>query len=164
MAHLALSLFMFTACRIGDAIWLGRAQEEKVNGALWLRWQPTKKGSAEVHIPMLPPLLAATRAQPIRAMKSDVYLLTEKGVPFSSPEAPRNRLQKWCAQAGIEGRSAHGIRKAAGHLLAINGATQYEIMTVHGHANARTSEVHTKTVEKMRLGDFSASRLTDEEW
>ena len=161
MAHLALSLLTFTACRIGDAHRLGRGNEVKRDGVLWLDWQPGKRGSKKVSIPILPPLLAAMKAQ---TATGDTYLLTEAGQPFSSPEALRRRFSKWCGQAGIEGRSAHGIRKAAGHLLALNGATQYEIMAVHGHANAATSEVYTKDVDRIRLGALAASRLSGMEW
>jgi integrase len=161
MAHLALSLFMFTACRISDAIWLGREQEERHNGRLWLAWQPGKKGSRFVRLPVLAPLERAIRAQTV---VGPAYLLTEAGKPFASPEALRNRMQKWCATAGLADRSSHGIRKAAGHLLALHGATQYEIMAVHGHANASTLEVYTATVERMRLGEMAVSRLSGMEW
>lgn len=161
MAHLALTLFMFTACRIGDAVILGRGHEERHVGALWLAWQPGKKGSRHVRIPVLPPLERAIRAQ---AVIGPTYLLTAHGKPFASPEALRNRFSKWCQNAGLEGRSSHGIRKAAGHLLAMHGATQYEIMTVHGHANAATSQVYTESVERMRLGQMAVSRLSGMDW
>lgn len=161
MAHLALSLFMFTACRIGDAVWLGREQEVRRPVGTWLEWQPRKRGSAFVSLPLLAPLDAAIRSQTVIG---PVYLMTEAGKPFASPEALRNRMKKWCASAGLENRSSHGIRKAAGHLMALHGATQYEIMAVHGHANASTSEIYTKTVERMRLGEMAVSRLAGMDW
>lgn len=161
MAHLALSLFMFTACRISDACRLGRAHEERHNGALWLAWQPAKAGSRMVRLPVLPPLAQAIRAQTIIG---PTYLLTAHGKPFASPEALRNRFKKWCIAADLPDRSSHGIRKAAGHLLALHGATQYEVMAVHGHANAATSQVYTDSVERMRLGELAASRLAGLEW
>lgn len=161
MAHLALTLFMFTACRIGDAHQLGRQHERQDGAVTWLDWQPSKKGSHPVSIPMLPPLVRAVKAQTV---VGPTYLLTAKGKPFASPEALRNRLQKWCAQAGIEDRSAHGIRKAAGHLLALHGATQYEIMAVHGHANASTSEIYTAGVERRELGRMATARLASLDW
>ena len=160
-AHLTLTLFMFTACRIGDAVILGREHEERHSGRLWLAWQPRKKGSRRVQIPVLPPLERALKA---RTVLGPTYLLTSQGVPFRSGEGLRNRLAKWCEEAGIVGRSSHGIRKAAGHLLALHGATQYEIMAVHGHANASTSQVYTETVERMRLGDMAASKLAGMDW
>lgn len=160
-AHLALTLFMFTACRIGDAIQLGRKHEIKRNGQIWLSWQPAKKGSKPVEIPLLPPLEKAIRAQKVIG---ETYLLTESGSPYSSPEGLRNRMAKWCKSAKIEGRSSHGIRKAAGHLLALHGATQYEIMSIHGHANASTSQVYTAGVERTRLAEQAAAKLSGLDW
>lgn len=160
-AHLALSLFMFTACRIGDAHKLGREHEERRDGKLWLVWQPGKRGSRKVEIPVLPPLQAALNA---RTVIGPAYLLTSHGKPFKSPEGLRNKMAEWCETAGLKGRSSHGIRKAAGHLLALNGATQYEIMSVHGHANASTSQIYTDAVERARLGQMAASRLAGMDW
>ncbi len=160
-AHLALTLFMFTACRIGDAVLLGRQHEEKRNGQLWLSWQPSKKGSKPVDIPVLPPLEKAIRAQKV---VGDAFLLTDAGTPFTSPEGLRNRMQKWCKAAKIKGKSSHGIRKAAGHLLALHGATQYEIMSIHGHANASTSQVYTADVERTQLAAQAAAKLSGLEW
>lgn len=161
MAHLALTLFMFTACRIGDAVVLGRQHEERHGGEMWLAWQPGKKGSRFVRIPVLPPLERSIQAQTV---VGPTFLLTAQGKPFASPEALRNRFKKWCAQAGLADRSSHGIRKAAGHLLALHGATQYEIMSVHGHANAATSQVYTESVERMKLGSMAVSKLAGMEW
>lgn len=92
------------------------------------------------------------------------YLLTEHGKPFASPEALRNRFKKWCRSADLEDLSSHEIRKAAGHLMALKGATQYEIMSVHGHANAATSQVYTESVERMKLGEMAASKLAGMDW
>lgn len=160
-AHLALTIFMFTACRISDAVLLGRAHEERRDGQLWLEWQPKKKGSRFVQIPVLPPLQAALQARTVVGAR---FLLTAHGKPYSSPEGLRNNLSKWCAAAGISGKSSHGIRKAAGHLLALNGATQYEIMAVHGHANASTSQVYTDAVERAKLGQMAATKLAAMDW
>lgn len=160
-AHLCLTLFMFTACRISDAIRLGRGNEEMIDGIRALRWQPTKKGSAEVVIPMMPPLYNATRAAKVQGT---AYLLTDHGRPFKSPEGLRNRFRKWCDDAGLEGLSSHGIRKATGHLLAHEGCTQYQIMTIHGHTQAKTSEVYTQGVERWRLAADAMRKLEGMEW
>ncbi|SDR34858.1 tyrosine-type recombinase/integrase [Pseudovibrio sp. Tun.PSC04-5.I4] len=160
-AHLCLTLFMFTACRISDAIWLGRELEFERSGILGLGWQPRKKGSAYVEIPMLPPLLQATRAAKIQGK---TYLLTEHGQPFASPESLRNRFKKWCDVAGLANRSSHGIRKATGHLLAQEGCTQYQIMTIHGHSEAKTSEIYTEGVERWNLARAAMDNLRGMEW
>lgn len=161
MAHLWLSLHMFTACRIGDACKLGRGHEVRKDGALWLVWQPGKKGSSPVSIPVAAPLERAIRAQ---KLAGPTYLLTAHGKPFASPEALRNRAQKWCAEAGLVGLSSHGIRKAAGELMALHGASQYEIMAVHAHTNAATSQVYTDGVDRARLGSAGVAKLAGMDW
>lgn len=160
-AHLALSLFMFTACRISDAIRLGRDNERTIDGIRHLDWQPAKKGSARVVIPILPPLADALAA---RTVIGPTYLLTEHGRPFASSAAFGNRFRAWCVQAGLEDRSSHGIRKAAGELLALQGASQYEITAVHGHSTAKTSEVYTKGYNRLSAARTAMSRLEGMEW
>ena len=150
MAHLALTLFMFTACRIGDAVLLGRGHELRRGNTIWLDMQPSKRGSSRVRIPMLPPLYKATRAVTV---VGPTYLLNEHGKPFASKNAFGNKFRQWCEEAGLKGLSSHGIRKAAGELLALQGASQYHIMAVHGHSSAKTSEVYTKGVRLANLVD-----------
>ncbi len=160
-AHLCLTIFMFTACRISDAIILGRQHEIKRDGVMWLAWQPAKKGATFVEIPMLPPLQQAIRAAKVIG---PTYNLTAHGKPFSSPEGLRNRFRKWCDSAGLQGLSSHGIRKAAGELLAEAGCSQHEIMAIHGHTKASTSEIYTKGVSRRVLAAEAMSKLKDLEW
>lgn len=161
MAHLALSLLMFTACRLGDVYRLGRAHEVQRGGVTWLDWVPEKRGSARVRIPILPPLAAAIKAQTI---VGPTYILTERGQPFASKNAFGNRFADWMRQADLTGLSAHGIRKAAGELLAMNGASQYEVMSVHGHSNAKTSEIYTAGADRDRLADLAMQKMSGMDW
>jgi integrase len=160
-AHLTLTLFMFTACRISDAVVLGRKNEFVRDGVRGLGWQPAKRGSAYVEIPMLAPLHRATRAAPV---VGPTYLMTGAGRPFKSPEGLRNRFKKWCHSAGLGHLSSHGIRKAAGHLLARQGCSQYQIMAIHGHTQARTSEVYTRGVERWRLASDAMRAMQAMQW
>lgn len=160
-AHLWLTLQAFTACRIGDAIWLGREQEVMHQGQLYLDWQPRKKGSAPVSIPMLPQLIEATRASKIIGPS---YILSEKGKPFSSTEALRVRVQRWCKSAGLTDRSSHGIRKATAELMAESGCTQHQIMAVMAHTEAKTSEIYTKGVQRRVLAADGMRALASIDW
>lgn len=160
-AHLWLTLQAFTACRIGDAIWLGREQEVTHNGQIWLEWQPRKKGSAPVSIPMMPPLFEATRASKI---VGPAYILNEKGQPFASTEALRVRVQRWCKAAGLPGRSSHGVRKAVAELMAESGCTQHQIMAVMSHTQAKTSEIYTKGAQRRILAADGVQALANLDW
>lgn len=161
MAHLCLTIFMFTACRISDAVVLGRGNEFERSKVRGIGWQPKKKNSAPVEIPMLDPLYKATRAT---SVIGPTYLLTGKGIPYCSPDALGQRFRKWCRQAGLENRSSHGIRKAAGHLLAQEGCSQYQIMAIHGHTEAATSEIYTKGANRWDLATEAMKKMEKIEW
>lgn len=161
MPHLALSIFMFTACRVSDAYTLGRAHERRHDGQLWLSWQPAKKGSAPVSVPVLPPLERAMAAQKVIG---PTYLLNAWGQPFASAAAFGNWFRDRVKEAGLVDRSPHGIRKAAGELLALEGATQYHIMSIHGHTQAKTSEVYTAGVNRQKLAGEAMAKLSNMEW
>jgi integrase len=161
MAHLALTLFTFTACRAGDAVILGRKHERKDGPVTWLDWQPDKRGSQRVRIPILPHLAAAIAAQKVAG---ETYLLTAHGKPFASSAAFGNWFRDRVAEAGLTNRSPHGIRKAAGELMALAGATQYHIMAVHGHAQARTSEVYTQGVNRRHLAQEAMEKMRGLAW
>lgn len=160
-AYLWLTVQAFTACRIGDALWIGRKQEKTIDGQLWLEFQPRKKGSAFVSIPMLPPLVEATRASKIVGPS---YILNDKGEPFKSVEALRVRVQRWCKAAGLVGRSSHGIRKAMAETMAEAGSSQHQIMAVMAHTQARTSEVYTKGVQRRGLAAEGLHSLAALDW
>lgn len=161
MAHLALTLFMFTAGRLGDVYRLGRANEVKRGDVAWLDWQPEKRGSERVRIPMLPPLISAIQAQTV---VGSTYLLTEHGKPFASKNAFGNKFRQWVGEADLDGLSPHGIRKAAGELLALHGASQYHIMAIHGHSQAKTSEVYTRGADRDRLAAQAMEKLSGMDW
>ena len=159
--HLVLTLLLFTAARISDVILLGADNEVMRNDVAHLRWQPIKKGSAEVDIPMTAALLRATRPVSIAGQP---YLLTNRGKPYSTPDSLGGLFRRWCRDAGLSGLSAHGVRKSVGEILAEEHCSQYEIMAVHGHREARTSEIYTKRVQRQILATNAASKLDRLEW
>ncbi len=162
MAHLALTLVAFTACRIGDARLLGRQNEITRDGITYIEWQPEKRGASFVSIPIMPQLKKAIRDAKIVSPTN--YLVTSHGRPFSSADAISQRFSKWCKEAGLQNRTAHGIRKAVGHILAESGCTQYQIMAIHGHSESRTSEVYTRAVERPELARQAISVMNNLDW
>ena len=160
-AFLALTLLAFTACRIGDARLLGRHNEVERDGVKFLEWQPEKKGATFVSIPMAPQLRQAI-CQTV--VVGDTYLLTHRGRAFSTADSMSQAFSKWARQAGLENRTAHGIRKAVGNILAGAGCTQYQIMSIHGHSESRTSEIYTKDVERPQLAAAAMQKMESLEW
>lgn len=146
--HVAMSILLWTGCRIEDTTILGRSNECLIDGIEALRWQPSKKGSTEVVIPLLPPLKEATRAPKVQGA---TYLLGRGGKPYASGDSASAMFKDWCVAADLSHLSAHGVRKGLGELLAELGCSQYEIMAIHGHSEAKTSEVYTRRVERWKL-------------
>jgi integrase len=143
-----LLLALFTGARIGDTYQHGRKDEVTRDGEIWLEWQPKKKGSAFVSIPLAPQLLEELRAPKVEGR---AYLLSEHGRPYRTPESLRRMIQAWTKSAGLQNRSQHGVRKAMGDLLAERGCSQHQIMAVMAHTKPTTSAVYTKNADRRRM-------------
>lgn len=161
MAHLALTLHMFTGARSGDAIWLGRSQEFESNGMRWLGWQPRKRGAAVVEIPIAQPLHQAISAVSVIGA---AYILNSYGQPFKSADSYRNWLKKQCDAAGLAGRSSHGIRKALAELLAEEGCSEHQIMAVLSHTQPSTSAIYTKGAERRAMASEAMRSIRGISW
>ncbi|MCV0348507.1 MAG: tyrosine-type recombinase/integrase [Nitratireductor sp.] len=155
-AHVALSVLLWTGCRIEDLTVLGREHECRIEGIEALRWTPLKKGSTEVSIPLLAPLKDATRAMKVQGT---TYVLGRGGKPFASGDSMSAMFKRWCKDAGLANLSAHGVRKGLAELLAELGCSQYEIMAILGHSEAKTSEVYTRRVERWKLAKSAIERI-----
>lgn len=161
--YLALTILVFTACRIGCLRTLGRKHIELVNGRRVLSWLPEKRGSTHVTLPIAPQLQEAIDALKIVSLDKP-FLINGYGDVFKTTDSLGQTFRKWCRQAGLGNRSAHGVRKGAGSILAHMGCSQYQIMSVHGHSEAKTSEKYTKGVERYRLASDAIDQLKDMEW
>ena len=153
--HAAMALLLFTGCRIEDLTILGRQHECTIKGVHSLRWMPSKARSSEVAVPLVDPLKAALRAPKVQGA---TYILGRKGKPFASGDSMSATFKKWCQEAGLGHLSAHGVRKALAELLAESECTQYEIMAVLGHSEAKTTEVYTRNAERFRLASNAMKR------
>lgn len=155
-AHVAMSVLLWTGCRIEDLTMLGRAHECVIEEVEALRWTPLKKGSSEVSIPLLAPLKTATRAPKVQGA---TYVLGRGGKPFASGDSMSAMFKRWCRDAKLGHLSAHGVRKGLAELLAELGCSQYEIMSILGHSEAKTSEVYTRRVERWKLARSAIERI-----
>lgn len=155
-AHVALSVLLWTGCRIEDLTILGRTHECTIEGVEALRWKPLKKGSTEVSIPLLPPLKAATRAAKVEGA---TYVLGRGGKPFASGDSMSAMFKRWCVDAGLPHLSAHGVRKGLAELLVELGVSQYGLMAILGHSEAKTSEVYTRRADRWKLATDAMHRL-----
>ena len=155
--YIAMNVLLWTGCRIEDLTILGRKFECVLDGIEALRWTPLKRGSSEVSLPLFAPLKAATRSATVQG---NTYVLGRGGNPYASGDAMSAMFKHWCREAGLNELSAHGVRKGLAEVLAEMGCTQYEIMAILGHSEAKTSEVYTRRVERWKLAQGAMEKVT----
>ena len=155
-ARLAFDLLLYTGVRRSDVVKLGPQMERDGK----LLFSETKGGSRIVkthELPILPPL-----RQSIDAARKHVghlvYLATQWGRPHSA-----NGFGNWfkdrCREAGLEGLSAHGLRKLAAQRCAEAGATEHQLMALFGWTNPQQAAVYTKKANRARLESQAAALL-----
>lgn len=88
--------------------------------------------------------------------------MTEHGKPFSVAGFG-NWFREQCEFAGVRKR-AHGLRKAAGGLLAEMGCTENEIMAVLGHADERTTAIYTRSASRRMLAKSAMNKMARFKW
>jgi integrase len=148
--RLALALLLNTASRCADVVRIGRGNVR--NGTLHLTQQKT--GTA-LQIPLTAELADAINA----AAPSEhvTFLLNERGRAFSA-----QRFSQWfgeqCRSIGLNGLSAHGLRKAACRRLAEAGCSANEIMAVSGHASLNEIIRYTRAAEQARMARSAMAR------
>lgn len=148
MARRWLFLTAFTGARRDDLPRLGRSNEVKREGITFLEWRPRKKGSKPVAIPVLPQLHDETRATKVIG---STYLLNANGVRFKNGNSLGTWVAKRVAEAKLENRSSHGLRKALATLLAEMGCSTHQIMAVLSHTKPQTSAIYTDSADRIRL-------------
>lgn len=152
--HLAMCLLLFTACRRSDVIRLGPQHA----GGGWMRWSQGKTGDL-VEVPILPPLAEAIEL----TEPALVFLRTEFGRPFTVAGFG-NWWGRQVREAGISAAPAHGLRKAAGGLLAEFGCSEREIMSVLGHSDPGTARIYTRSANRRLLAENAMNKMREFTW
>ena len=147
--RLALDVLLYTGCRRGDAVRLGRQHVR--DGIITFR---TEKDGEEVVIPMLDVLAASIAATETGDL---TFLVTERGQPFSK-ESFGNWFRKACRKAACPG-SAHGLRKAGATRAANNGASERQLMAIFGWSTGKMATHYTRAADKRRLAKDAAEFL-----
>ncbi len=157
IARLWLFLSINVLPRIGDVSRLGKVNLVIRHGVHWIEFQPSKKGSAFVAVPAMAQFLDELALHE----RIETFMVTDLGRQFASSNSFGNKIISWTEEAGLpKGRTQHGVRKGAAELLAAAGATQYEIMCLMAHTQAKTSEIYTKRVERASLAATAISKLS----
>lgn len=166
-----------TAGRIEDIVVIGpkNLKLKRNNGRAYLGWQPKKKGSKYVFVPLMPELAEELE---LGDWHEEVFILTADARPFASKNSLGNRIAKWVVQAGLTrdvevenkkkpgettlekraSRSQHGVRKATAHELAQSGANVYEIAARLSHSDFKSSAPYVQDVDRERLAESGFDR------
>lgn len=154
--RLAMELIYWTAARASDSVRIGPGMVTKDG---WLTFRQRKTGG-EVSIPF-------SRALPnfAQSMQADLdlfvaaishaprhmtWLVTMHGKPRSE-KAFSSWFAEAAADAGVVGKSAHGLRKARAMALAEAGATAHQIAAWTGHESLSEVQRYSKAADRKRI-------------
>jgi integrase len=159
MAHLAFYLFVYTGARVSDVARLG-PQAVRDGKLCFTEFKGRNGKSPKYHeLPILPPLREAIEAY--YAAGNDrhlLYLTTRGGKQFTD-----GHLSGWfsdrCRDAGLDGLSAHGIRKFGATRAAEAGATDWQLKAMFGWEASKQAELYTRKANRRRMEAEAMSLL-----
>jgi integrase len=143
-------VLIYTGLRRGDAVRLGRQHVR--DGVATLK---TEKTDTVVTLPILPVLAATLAAGPCGDM---AFIAGESGRPLAK-ESFGNLFRDACRAAGLQRRSAHGLRKAAATRAADNGATVAQLEAIFGWQGGAIAALYTRAADRRRLAIESMHKL-----
>ena len=143
-------ILTYTGLRIGDVAVLGRQHVR--DGVIRI---DSEKTGMRVEIPMLAPLKATIEAGPTGDL---AYIVTRRRTPFNKG-ALGTAFVAAARAAGVRGKSAHGLRKAAATRAAENGATERELEAIFGWSGGRMATLYTRSANRSRLAAGAIGKL-----
>lgn len=150
VARLVFEVLLCTGAARADAVRLGAFNIEGQT----IRYRRVKVGT------LATPVILPEMAEAIRDLPTDrPWLSTERGLPRSE-KALTEDMRRWTREAGIApGRTAHGLRKARGRLLAEAGCSPHEIMAWLGHTSLKEASRYTAAYDRAAATVRAAERL-----
>jgi len=139
---LAMALLLYTGQRRGDVVRMGR---QHIQGDI-IRVVQSKTG-ASLAIPIHARLREVLSEMPTNNL---TFLMTVQGRGFS-PAGFGNWFRETCDKAGLTGRSAHGLRKAAARRLAEAGCSASQIGAITGHKTLKEVSRYTAAADQARM-------------
>ena len=145
-----LHVLLYTGLRRGDAVRLGKQHVK--DGSATLR---TEKNNMEVTIPILPMLADTLATGPTGDL---AYIVGEKGRPLTK-ESFGNLFRAACNAAGLEGKSAHGLRKLGASRAAEAGATVSELEALFGWKGGAMASHYTQAANRKKLSQSAGEKI-----
>ncbi len=157
LPYLAAMMVLCIGARRGDACLLGPQNTRKIESVRCIEFNQDKTGGL-VTVPILPILQEALDAMEIKNARA--FIPNSYGRPYTK-ESFGNWFADQVKAAKLKNRSLHGLRKSQGAILAEMGCTQYEIMSIQGHADPKSSEIYTRTANRIKLALSAMDRVVD---
>lgn len=150
--RLALYLLLYTGQRRSDVVTMGR--QHIASGRISVTQQKT---DARLQIKLHPALRKEIELAP-RNDECFAILQTQAGKQFSAAGFTAWFVEK-AVEAGLAGKTPHGLRKAAGRRLAEVGCSAKEIAAVLGHRSLSMVELYTRDADQVLLADGAIDTL-----
>lgn len=156
MERLAFELIHWTGARVSDVIRVGVGN---IDSEGWMTFRQQKTGG-EVAVPFnrALPDFAENFADDLEMLKKAIGARNERHLTFLHTQRGATRSPKsvsqWFAakarKAGIEGRTAHGLRKSRAEALFEHGATMPQGQAWLGHTDPRMLNYYAQKYDKRR--------------
>jgi hypothetical protein len=115
------------------------------------------KGNNATSVRVSRELQASIDALPVAPIRH--LIVTQFGRPFTVAGLG-NKMRDWCDQAGLKGRSLHGLKKAQSRRLAESGASDAQGRAVTGHKKDSTFAYYAAAANRTQLADAAMSNLS----
>jgi integrase len=145
-----LDVYAYTGLRRGDAARVGKQHVK--DGVITIK---TEKTGMVVSIPILPELQATLDAGPVGDMTFNVG---RYGLPLTARGLGR-KFGAACRAAGLVGRSAHGLRKAAADRAVENGATGAQLNAIFGWTGSQMASLYTEKADRAAMARQAMNKL-----
>lgn len=149
-ARLAFDLALYTAQRKSDVRTMG--PQHVARGKIRVKQIKTGK---ELSIPIhrnLAESIAATATGHL------AFIVSSKGAPYTY-DAFGMWFMRRCREAGLEGYSMHGLRKAASRRMAELGLSNQLIKSITGHTSDAEVARYTRDAEQERMAEEAFARM-----
>ena len=159
-ARLALALLLYLGQRRGDTTKFGvqhvrnsdQVTEElrKLHGGRWIvftQQKNRKRKPVTLWLPILPELEEIIAASPVGDL---TFLVTAFGKGFTDAGFG-NWFRDRCDEAGLQGYSAHGLRKAGATQAADRGASEFALMAIFGWRSGKQAVNYTRAAKQKLL-------------
>lgn len=139
--RLAYALLLYTGQRGSDVYRMNRSDVK--DGMISVVQQKTGE-------PLYIPIHHKLKTELDKHKDKHVFILTENGKPYSIKS-----FQQWFVKitkrAGLEERSAHGLRKSTATMLAEAGCTPHEIQAITGHKTLSEVNNYSRDANQKKL-------------